>query len=578
MEQHVQQLVETLTAELKSATIKRPERRRIIGWLVRLGEADSALQIHLSHRSALLQAAVRSIKLTGDMAVYIHDLSSIVFAHLAVTCKDAQTLFTDDRARQSAVVVWCRAELQAYAQRLSQQVFSSHAQWSLIAACLRAAFACAAHIESQGLSFSYQVARLLAPPLVECVQRHFAQASAQVEERLREEEWRVSELWVHARDARRGPGGAGHGRKRALKLTSSARFLYDTIRALLKDLMPLLDPAHLAQLQPALYAPIVTGLIATFESYLLLMASAAKEGLNAHLDDLQSLSIIANTFYLADDLLPRVGREFRRQFGRLVPELEDFGAKLGQLYEALMDAYCHKRTRHWLDDVLQWKQLATSDYANPNPLTLTSFVAASSSKAASTASASGSALSAAALSVSPQWIALHDYFVTLRLMVGKCLSPAAVPVVLSACFEELFAALLDEARWSQLRLGYGGLLQLTRDVSFFSQAARAFETEQLHALTTRALSRARADYAVLARKDEHELHQQQDRTDGELSTRMAQPDIAQHTLSAIEERDAEERERDRKREAEDRKSNKATKPNTANSRRKDADDKIKDHR
>ena len=218
MEQRVQQLVETLTAELRSSTIKRPERRRIIGWLVRLGEADSALHIHLSNRSALLQAAVRSIKLTGDMAVYIHDLSSIVFAHLAVTCKDAQTLFIDDRARQSAVVVWCRAELQAYAQRLSQQVFSSHAQWSVIAACLRAAFACAAHIEAQGLSFSYQVARLLAPPLVECVQRHFTQASALVEERLREEEWRVSELWVHARDARRGgaggAGAAGHGRKR----------------------------------------------------------------------------------------------------------------------------------------------------------------------------------------------------------------------------------------------------------------------------------------------------------------------------------------------------------------------------
>ena len=202
------------------------ERRRLINWLVRLHEADAALQIFLSHRSSLLAASIRAIKLTGDLPVYLHDLSSVVFAHLSVTCKDAAQLFTDDRARQSSVVVWCGAELRAYVDRLSLQVFSSHSQFPVISASLRAAFASCQAVESQGLSFSYQMARLLAPPLVECVDRHFRAAALMVDEQLREEEWRVTELWVHPKEGRRG-----HARKRALRLTTSAKFLYDSIRA-----------------------------------------------------------------------------------------------------------------------------------------------------------------------------------------------------------------------------------------------------------------------------------------------------------------------------------------------------------
>ena len=35
-------------------------------------------------------------------------------------------------------------------------------------------------------------------------------------------------------------------------------------------------------------------------------------------EDAQELSIVANTFYLADDLLPRVSRQYEKQFERPV--------------------------------------------------------------------------------------------------------------------------------------------------------------------------------------------------------------------------------------------------------------------
>ena len=611
MEKRVTQLVETLTAELQSAAIprehcnglqsacqtpsliallccrcwlylrvrsaslKRYERRRIINWLVRLDEAEAALEIYLQHRSALLEAAIRSIKLSGDLALYIQELSSLVFSHLAVTCKDALQLFTDDRSRQSAVMLHCQQLLAAFASRLSKQLFSSHSQFAVIGACLRAAFSCCQAIEAQGLSLSFPLARLLSPPLCDCIERHCRQAERAVLEQLKEEEWRVSELWVHDKDARRrGPAAAAssasasasasqqlqpvphHHRKRSLKLTPSAKCLYDTIRSLLKDLMPLLDSQHLSALHSALYSPIVSGLISLFERYLLQLAAEFKRGMNAGLDDLQSLSIVADCFYLADDLLPRVGREFRRQFGLVVlPELEEFGSKLGRLYEALQDAYCHKRTQHWLQQQLAWTALCDTTYTNPNPLPLSSTQppasspSASSSAAATSRTASSSA-ALSSLSVSPGWLRVHEYFIVLRAIICKCLSSRAVPVVLSACLEELLAALLSEAYWPQLRLGYGGLLQLTRDLTFFVTAVAAFETDTLSSLRDELLSRARRDFCQLTQREsedeQQEVQEAQEAHARDVSERMQRQEAELQTISSLEQQEQEkERQRER---------------------------------
>lgn len=167
--------------------------------------------------------------------------------------------------------------------------------------------------------------------------------------------------------------------------------------------------------------------------------------------------------------------------------------------------------------------------------------------------AASSPLSAAALSVSPSWVALHDYFVMLRAIVGKCLSPLAIPVVLSACFEELLSALLDDGQWGQLTLGYGGLLQLTRDVSFFTHAVHTFETEQSHRLAQQLLQRARRDYTRLTKAKEDEVEQAQDRQEGELATRMEGPMVQPRTLSAVEEEERRSREAREAKEAKERK-------------------------
>ena len=507
MDNRVSQLVDTLTAELKSVSLKRYERRRLINWLVRLGESDAALSIYLDHRESLLSSAIAAIKLTGELPAYIHALSSIVFGHLAVTCKEAAALLSDDMSRHSAVLVWCQQQIGAYVSRVARQTLSSHAHLSVVGECLRTAFACCASIESQGLSFSYPLAEALSQPLVDCIAAHFRQSEQHVRDELRDEQWRVSEVWVHDMNAKRHSASTGRSRgKRALKLTSSAKALYDAIRAMLKALMPLLDPVHLPHLHSAIYTPVVGGLLQLFESYLLLMASASKAGMDS-MDDLQSLSIVANSFYLADDLLPRVGRQFRAHFGRVLDELPTFGNKLGQLYEALQDNYCRKRTKYWIEHVLSWQPLCSNRYSNPNPIQLPPASSPASARSSPSSASSVAALSAA-LCVSAEWLALHDYFVMLRAIIGKCLSPLAVPVVLSACFEELFIALtsgstddggLEDAAvsadyWAALShtIGYGGLLQLTRDVTYFREGVAVHASELMNELAQQLLDRARA--------------------------------------------------------------------------------------
>lgn len=98
-----------------------------------------------------------------------------------------------------------------------------------------------------------------------------------------------------------GRSVAAQKKMRALKLTPSAKYLYDVVRNLLRELVPILD--NQAHLSGELYPSVVQGMISLFESYLLTMAQAAKEGLGLTgvkaFDDVQNLSIVANAFYLA---------------------------------------------------------------------------------------------------------------------------------------------------------------------------------------------------------------------------------------------------------------------------------------
>jgi hypothetical protein len=65
---------------------KKYERRRIIGFLVRLKRADKALQIFLQNRSLQIKAEVRQINFQGDVSIYIKELSLVICYSLFLRC------------------------------------------------------------------------------------------------------------------------------------------------------------------------------------------------------------------------------------------------------------------------------------------------------------------------------------------------------------------------------------------------------------------------------------------------------------------------------------------------------------
>jgi hypothetical protein len=76
---HIDRIVDMLTFELRAPSLKKYERRRIIGWMIRLGHAEKALHIFLQNRSVAIKTDIRQISFQGDITVYISELSQVRF-------------------------------------------------------------------------------------------------------------------------------------------------------------------------------------------------------------------------------------------------------------------------------------------------------------------------------------------------------------------------------------------------------------------------------------------------------------------------------------------------------------------
>jgi len=205
----------------------------------------------------------------------------------------------------------------------------------------------------------------------------------------------------------------------------------------------------------------MTGL---FESYLLKMAQFVKAGVNS---DAQSMGIVANAYYLADDLMPRVWGQFKKHSKQECPELETFTTKLYQLFEALRDSFCQKRSVTIISDVMKWQihaQLYSASTFNQDP---------------------------AVAHPSPGFTELIRYLCRLKDAVDKHLSPDFVDQIVRMCLEELMNSLFHGPNyWNTLTIGYGGLQQMVLDIRFCLAASRGYVTEACASAAHRIIHRA----------------------------------------------------------------------------------------
>merc|ERR1712228_199091 len=74
------------------------------------------------------------------------------------------------------------------------------------------------------------------------------------------------------------------------------------------------------------------------------------------LNEAQMLSLIANVYYVSEDLLTRIAHRYQKLFGRQIPELELFAIEQQKLYNAQFQQFAKKFLYKWVNEKLLWTQ------------------------------------------------------------------------------------------------------------------------------------------------------------------------------------------------------------------------------
>ena len=528
----VSQLINTLTYELLSPVTQPTERRALIAYLTQLQRTDLARATYLQYRTDTLYTAIRELRFAGDVTAYVHSLSTTYFNLLATTATDFASLFEQSESL-SALTEWAVRTVRQFGETFVRQVFHSDSRIETIGECLKHAFSACHQLETRvGLSLTFVLSDYITQPLIDHFNHRLTTVSQLLSEAIRDESWRATELIVHDLDSRRGTSGVP--KKRILKLTTSAKQLYESIRLILKQLSHILIPQiYDLTFSNRLYQPTITGVINTIEQYLHITATIAHDNILIFTDDIPCLSLVANAYYLADDLLPRIHREFHRQFHRLViTEIENFHYKVGQLYEIMQDEYCRYRIIYWFNNILLWENELTHVYNAPslatviipnnnNSSTTTTTNTTSTSPTPSSLSTAlfSSSLSSASVAVNKPWIDLNIYLTQLIFIIEKCLTEQSVIPVIQACIEELIIAILIKVSGElpsnvllssssttasskekevppivptgkPQRFGLGGLVSFHRDMTYFRRFCGSFANDRISEGITSALEQS----------------------------------------------------------------------------------------
>lgn len=433
----VAQLCDLLRATVGRPSLPLHERKEAVDLLVRLRQGASALEAFLLARSQALRAEIRKIRVSGDIVAYVSELSQVAFRAVATGALEFEELF-EDRAMASHVTAWAVDEVTDFCGVLQRHLFQGDSVLDKVAAALKLVFAACRTLEKRGvgLSLSFVLVRVLLPSMRDAVGRYYQRLETQLQRAIAGEAWRASEFWVHAKK------GARAKASRCLRLTDSAKLLYDATREVLHTVAPLLDTEAFASGAEFLYSAVVGGYVALCESCLLHMAQHAK---TPHLGAAQGIAIVGNVFTLTEDLLPRVGRELRKRALGSCPELDTLTAKVRRLYDALRDAFCAQRAAAVVDDL--WRFPALAKLYSEGEIAMAN------------AAPSRGLVEAA------------RHFSELARLLDAALGREQAQTTLRQLVAETFRALYHEASyWHALTVRHGGLQQLVLDVRFLLAA------------------------------------------------------------------------------------------------------------
>ena len=100
------QLVDSVTHDLSSPTLKKSAVVRNVGYLLRLDRGEKAREVFLQSRSDLLKKRSRQIKFEGDVSLYISELALVHFTLIKNTSEWYMSAFKDNRMASGECTVF----------------------------------------------------------------------------------------------------------------------------------------------------------------------------------------------------------------------------------------------------------------------------------------------------------------------------------------------------------------------------------------------------------------------------------------------------------------------------------------
>eukprot|EP00474_Spongospora_subterranea_P008178 CRZ08636.1 hypothetical protein [Spongospora subterranea] len=419
----------------KSPALKPQERRRYINCIVKLGRMDKALDLFVEQRSSMIRIAQGQIRSTGDLTSYITDVSGVVFSSIGTGWIEFKRIFKN-HALNSRFFTWATSELETFGNLVRHQVFRADSSFRTVCQCVHLTVLACKMLEKQGLKFSFMFEKLFLDDLRSAFQTYSITARQIIAKALSTETWEIEQTWI------KQPSKIDVADK--LSITRSARSLYDVVHQFIQDMRLLI-------FNPIVFDPTVndllplasTGIRVMFEEYLLNMATVSKSEATT---DAQGIAILSNSYFLAEDLFPRIIKQLTQRIPpqRGMTEILNFHDQLMKFYKAQREFFCQKRGEKWISDIIKWNSEAEKWFAP---------------------------LDSPVDTPSAGFMSFGVYLIQLGVQVNKCLE-FEVPRIQSRAVAEVLSQLRSDASWSHVpaKLNPRGYRQLTLDMAFMKMA------------------------------------------------------------------------------------------------------------
>ncbi|KAE9621251.1 hypothetical protein Lal_00023684 [Lupinus albus] len=367
-----QKLADQLAEAACQPSTRGAELRASISALKRLGDGPRAHSLLLNAHLQRYQYNMQNLRSSSTSygGAYTAALAQLVFSAVAQAASDSLSIFGEEPAYTSELVMWATKQTEAFALLVKRHALaSSAAAGGLRAAaeCVQIALGHCSLLEARGLALCPVLLKLFRPSVEQALDANLKRISESTAALAAADDWLLTYPTVANRQTGRLTSiSVGNTTAFQHKLTSSAHRFNLMVQDFFEDVGPLLSMQ--------LGGQALEGLFQVFNSYVNMLVKALPGSMEeeASFDDsgnsivrmaeteAQQIALLANASLLSDELLPRAAMKLstinqaaykddnRRTSDRQNrhPEQREWRRRLAGSVDRLKDTFCRQ---HALD-------------------------------------------------------------------------------------------------------------------------------------------------------------------------------------------------------------------------------------